>query len=53
MNVNQTETPATPESRENIRRAWTVPTVNRLSAGSAENVPGSAFADGPLETIGS
>jgi hypothetical protein len=35
------------------RKAWTQPSFSQLRAGSAENIPGSAFADATLETIGS
>ena len=34
-------------------KAWTKPYVGKLRAGAAENIPGTAFLDGPLETIGS
>jgi hypothetical protein len=34
-------------------KAWTKPSVGKLRAGAAENIPGTAFQDGPLETIGS
>ncbi|HEX8124834.1 MAG TPA: hypothetical protein VF548_04560 [Allosphingosinicella sp.] len=35
------------------RKAWTQPAISQLRAGAAENIPGSASPDGPLETIGS
>jgi hypothetical protein len=34
-------------------KAWTKPSVGKLRAGAAENIPGFAVLDGPLETIGS
>jgi hypothetical protein len=58
MNLDQSEGPGTPQiaaaqSQPESRKAWTRPSLGQLRAGSAENIPGSAFADGPLETIGS
>ena len=35
------------------RKPWTQPSLSQLRAGAAENIPGSSFPDGPLETIGS
>ena len=34
-------------------KAWTKPSVGKLRAGAAENIPGTAFSDATLETIGS
>ncbi len=43
------QTPAATDTR----KSWHKPEVTELRAGSAENTPGTAFLDGPLETLGS
>jgi hypothetical protein len=43
----------TTDARPDVRKRWVQPVVTHLSAGAAENVPGSAIADSPLETLGS
>jgi hypothetical protein len=56
MNLDQPEGLGTPQiatAQSEPRKAWTRPSLSQLGAGSAENIPGSAFPDGPLETIGS
>ncbi|MEA3009053.1 MAG: hypothetical protein QOJ91_745 [Sphingomonadales bacterium] len=57
MNLDQSEASPTQiepvRSQAGSREPWTRPFVSQLRAGSAENIPGSAFQDGPLETIGS
>ncbi len=56
MNLDQSEERGILEiaaARSEPRKAWTRPSLNQLAAGSAENITGSAFPDGPLETIGS
>ncbi|HET9640863.1 MAG TPA: hypothetical protein VFP12_16840 [Allosphingosinicella sp.] len=58
MNLDRSEERGTPQvatvrSETEARKVWTQPSLSQLRAGSAENIPGSAFADGPLETIGS
>jgi hypothetical protein len=51
MNLDRSDGRGAPQTE--LRKAWTQPAFNQLRAGSAENIPGSAFQDGPLETIGS
>lgn len=56
MNLDRSEERGTPQVatvQAEARKVWTQPSLSQLRAGSAENIPGSAFADGPLETIGS
>jgi hypothetical protein len=57
MNLDQSEGRGTPQiaaaQSEPPRKAWTQPSLSQLRAGSAENIPGSQFLDGPLENIGS
>jgi hypothetical protein len=58
MNLDQSEGRGSPQlaaaqSEPEPRKAWTRPSLCQLGAGSAENIPGSAFPDGTLETIGS
>ena len=36
-----------------VRESWKKPSLTRLRCGGAENVPGDAAPDGPLETLGS
>jgi hypothetical protein len=53
MKLNQREAcdPQTDETKS--RKTWIKPTVDHLYAGAAENTPGDAIFDGPLETTGS
>ncbi|HYJ83315.1 MAG TPA: hypothetical protein VEW26_10800 [Allosphingosinicella sp.] len=56
MNLDRSEEGATPQTatvQAEPRKAWIQPGLSLLRAGSAENIPGSAFPDGTLETIGS
>jgi hypothetical protein len=41
------------DAKSGTGKVWTKPSVTELRAGSAEAIPGSTIADGPLETIGS
>jgi len=56
MNLDRSEEGGTPQvatAQPEPRKAWTRPSLSQLRAGNAENITGSAFPDGPLETIGS
>ena len=56
MNLDRSEERGMPQiapAQSEARKAWTRPSLSQLRAGSAENITGSAFPDGPLETIGS
>jgi hypothetical protein len=51
MNLDQSEQAGGPVGV--ARKGWVTPQVNELRAGAAENTPGDAISDTPLEAIGS
>ena len=53
MNTNEPQSRDSDPGELPARKTWAMPTVTRLRSGSADNMPGDAINDSPLETIGS